>query len=308
MSAIQPLVTHVSDTALWAAAFRARETERGDALFRDPFAARLAGSRGFAMIEALSEEPHQEAWAVRTYLFDHYIRAEVENGVDTVLNLAAGLDARPYRLTLPACCRWIDVDLPDMLAYKEAILANERAGCDLSRIALDLQDTQARRRLFEDVSRHAGKVLILTEGLLIYLSGEEVANLAADLAIHDNFHRWVLELTNPKALRTIQASAAATHLGPANTKFKFGPAEGPGFFADYGWTLMNIRGFLKTLVALRRAPIDHRMVDLVPEWPCIDDSVPWAGVAMFGRQKQLQLFPEEAPSRCAILPAERHGS
>ena len=40
------LVRNISDTAMWAAAYRARETERPGALFRDPFAKRLAGPRG----------------------------------------------------------------------------------------------------------------------------------------------------------------------------------------------------------------------------------------------------------------------
>lgn len=42
----EPSIRHISDTALWAAVYRARETDRKDALFRDPFARRLAGERG----------------------------------------------------------------------------------------------------------------------------------------------------------------------------------------------------------------------------------------------------------------------
>jgi len=38
-----------------------------------------------------------------------------------VVNLAAGLDARPYRMSLPASLQWIEVDLPEILAYKEKI-------------------------------------------------------------------------------------------------------------------------------------------------------------------------------------------
>ena len=46
MSIREPLVRNISDTALLAAIYRARETERPDAVFRDPFARRLAGERG----------------------------------------------------------------------------------------------------------------------------------------------------------------------------------------------------------------------------------------------------------------------
>src|SRR6185369_17641435 len=44
-----PLVSNVSDTARWVATYRAQETARPDALFKDPFAERLAGERGRAI-------------------------------------------------------------------------------------------------------------------------------------------------------------------------------------------------------------------------------------------------------------------
>ena len=54
----------------------------------------------------------------RTYLFDEYVRQHVEQGYDMIVNLAAGLDARPYRMQLPKTLKWIDVDLPGMINYK----------------------------------------------------------------------------------------------------------------------------------------------------------------------------------------------
>src|SRR5882724_9127046 len=142
-------VRNVSDTARWVAYFRARETQRPDALFRDPYAERLAGERGFEIARTLPDgNKHEWAWVARTHLFDEFVSREVEQGADLVLNLAAGLDARPYRMQLPAELRWIEVDLPDIIPYKEEILANEKPRCRLERLALDLADEQARRRLF----------------------------------------------------------------------------------------------------------------------------------------------------------------
>ncbi|MGC8595949.1 MAG: hypothetical protein ACP5MI_10155 [Candidatus Kryptoniota bacterium] len=40
------LVENISDTAFWVAFYRAMETERSDAHFRDPYARLLAGNRG----------------------------------------------------------------------------------------------------------------------------------------------------------------------------------------------------------------------------------------------------------------------
>jgi hypothetical protein len=98
-----PAIQHISDTARWAAVYRARETERKKPLFRDPFARRLAGERGEQIAKATPfHEKHSWSWVTRTYLFDRIISEQVAHGADMVVNLAAGLDARPYRMQLPS--------------------------------------------------------------------------------------------------------------------------------------------------------------------------------------------------------------
>ena len=164
------------------AVYRAQETERPDALFRDPFAAKLAGDRGREIAgEMTFSHKHEWSFVTRTYLIDQFVTEQVLGGVDMVVNLAAGLDARPYRMSLPTDLQWIEVDLPELLDYKEEILRDDKPVCALERIRLDLSNVDARRALFQQLSGRAKKALILTEGLLIYLSPEEVASLAADL-------------------------------------------------------------------------------------------------------------------------------
>ena len=114
-------IENISDTARWVAFYRAMETERPDAIFTDPFARRLAGLRGEEIVDTM-RSGRSMAWAmiVRTAVFDEIILSAVfDKRVDTVLNLAAGLDARPWRLKLPSGLRWIDVDLPEILQYKK---------------------------------------------------------------------------------------------------------------------------------------------------------------------------------------------
>src|SRR4051812_38059191 len=95
-------ISHVSDTALWVAAFRAFESERPDSLYHDPYAGVLSGERGRVMAR---EMPYQNmlAWlmAVRTIAIDRLVFEALSVGVDTVINIGAGLDTRPYRLDLP---------------------------------------------------------------------------------------------------------------------------------------------------------------------------------------------------------------
>src|SRR3984893_16232164 len=188
-------VRNISDTARWVAYFRARETQRADALFRDPFAERLAGERGFEIANTLAQgNKHEWAWVARTYLFDQFISREIEEGTDLVVNLAAGLDARPYRMDLPAALQWVEVDLPEIVSYKEEILGSEKAKCLLERIRLDLSDMPGRRALFAELDRRGGKITVVTEGLLIYFSAEEVSSFARDLALGDHFQSWIIDL------------------------------------------------------------------------------------------------------------------
>src|ERR1700722_14260218 len=101
-------VRNISDTARWVAYLRARENERPDALFRDPFAERLAGERGFQIANTLPQGTKKE-WAgvARTYLFTQFVPCEIQEGADLLVNLAAGLDSRPYRMELPATLQWV---------------------------------------------------------------------------------------------------------------------------------------------------------------------------------------------------------
>jgi methyltransferase (TIGR00027 family) len=276
-----PVVRNISDTARWAAVFRARETERPDALFRDPYAERLAGKLGVDIANTLPEgNKHAWAWVARTYLFDQFIIHELQQGTDMVVNLAAGLDARPYRMKLPASFPWIEVDLPEILTYKEGILANEKPTCALERVRLDLSDGNARRMLFAELDRRANKILVLTEGLLIYLSAEEVAALAKDLAAGSHFQRWILELGSPGLLRMMQRTAGK-QLSEVGAPFKFAPAEGPAFFTPHGWEPVDVKSLLKTATQFKRPPFFLRLLGRLPEQKKPAGNRPWSGVCLF---------------------------
>lgn len=208
----EPLIRNISDTARWAAVFRAVETERPDALFRDPLARRLAGDRGEQIAAAMTMHRRNSwSWVMRTYLVDQYIGRALGEGVDTILNLAAGLDARPYRMNVPATLRWIEVDLPELFAYKEEALAGEKPRCVLERVPLDLSDAARRRALFAQIGATAKRVLILSEGLLVYLSAEDVGALAGDLARQPSFHYWAFDIVSPLALCRRRSTARSTY-------------------------------------------------------------------------------------------------
>ena len=246
---------HISDTARWVAVYRAMETERPDALFRDPFARKLAGERGDEIIRSLAHGK-RAAWAmiVRTYILDELILREIrEQKIDTVLNLAAGLDARPHRLDLDRGLRWIEVDLPGMIEYKQEALKDETPKCRLERVTVDLTDAEARRRYFSDVNANSNRVLVVTEGLLAYLKPEQVISLAQDLHAQPKFERWLIDLAGPGVLEWIQKKWGKS-LQAANAPMYFAPEEGENFFKPYGWEPVEFRDFGEEGRKLKRMP------------------------------------------------------
>src|SRR5439155_13261918 len=208
---------------------------------------------------------------------------QISHGIDTVVNLAAGLDARPYRMPLPASLKWIEVDLPAILDYKDSLLRRETPACALERVRLDLADRDARRELFERLGRGARRALVITEGLLIYLPADEVAALARDLATPPAFRGWVLDIVSPGLLRLMQKKMGS-ELGRASAPFRFGPAEGPGFFAPHGWRPAEVRSLLQTARRRGRLSLVMRLLALLPESTGRQGSRPWSGVCLLAKQ------------------------
>jgi len=284
MALAEPLIRNISDTALLAAVYRARETERQDALFRDPFARRLAGERGDQIADSIPfSNRNAWAWVTRTYVFDQFIAEQCQQGVEMVVNLAAGLDTRPYRMALPTALQWIEVDLPGIFSYKEEILANEKPVCTLERVRLDLSDATARREIFAQLGRRAAKSLIITEGLIIYFSTDQVRALAEDLAAPPAFQLWVVDLASPGLLRLLQKNMNPS-LGESGSSLKFGPEEGPEFFAPYGWKAVDVRSPLKTAARLRRLSFGMRLLSFLPQSNGRQGSRPWSGICLFKRR------------------------
>jgi methyltransferase (TIGR00027 family) len=277
-----PLIQNISDTARWAAVYRARETERPDALFRDPFARRLAGERGEEIANAIAfSNKNTWSWLARTYLFDHFITQEIAGGCDLVINLAAGLDARPYRMDLPASLRWIEIDLAGILDYKEEILKDDKPVCALERIRLDLSDVNARREVFAALGNRGSRALIITEGLIVYFNTEAVGAFAEDLAAPPSFQRWVTDLCSPGLLKLLKKKMG-TQMGDSAV-LKFAPPEGPAFFGPHGWQPLEVRSFMKTAAQLKRVPFFLKIMSLLPESNGAQGSRPWAGACLLGK-------------------------
>lgn len=280
----EPLIRSISDTARWLAVYRALETDRPDAAFRDPSARALAGERGWQIPKALAGEDVSWFFTARTHVVDRFIEACVMHaGVDMVVNLAAGLDARPYRLALPPTLCWVEIDVPDMLDYKEGVLAGVKPACELERVRLDLLNRDARRGVFAQLGRRSTKALVITEGLLIHLMSYDVRELACDLAEMPSFQHWVVDLCSP-GLMGMMRERMGDALRAAGTPYLFAPPEGSAFFECCGWKAIDDRSLLRAAHRLNRLPLGLRVRAMLPESSRAQGSRPWAGVCLLQRK------------------------
>jgi methyltransferase (TIGR00027 family) len=181
----------------------------------------------------------------RTAVFDEIILDVIRSrNADLVLNLAAGLDARPWRLPFPAQLRWVDVDLPPMLEYKTSVMGEVEPTCRYEAIPADLVDAKVREAVFSQLGREASSALVVAEGLLIYLTDEQVAGLATELHRQASFRWWLIDLASPRLLQ-ILAKNWGRALAQGNAPFRFAPPNGTDFFRELGWREVSYRSALE---------------------------------------------------------------
>jgi methyltransferase (TIGR00027 family) len=196
----------VGQTAIGVAKIRARESERDDRLFHDPYAGAFVDAAPGALVDAAPEAlvdaapgatvPGQAApggstalgaifqarVAIRTRFFDDYLLAACAAGCRQVVLLAAGMDTRGYRLDWPAGTRLFEIDQPDVLAFKDAVLTSRDAVPRCHRVARAADLRQNWAGVLLDSGLWPGeRTAWLAEGLLIYLTAEEAGQLFATI-------------------------------------------------------------------------------------------------------------------------------
>lgn len=185
------IATSVGSTAVMVAAARAAETEKDDALIRDPFAKVLVTAAGGGVWDVMLDpevsakiaeaDPDVAAifehmgnyQAVRTHFFDAYFIAAAAAGIRQIVILASGLDSRAYRLPWPPGTTVYEIDQPKVLEYKAARLAEHGALPTANRVAVSVDLRHDWPRAVREAGFDPGTPTAwLAEGLLMYLPAE----------------------------------------------------------------------------------------------------------------------------------------
>ena len=168
----------VASTGLLVAAIRAMESTRDDRLFTDPFADKLAGETGRELLAAAIAEAGERSTVqivVRTRFLDDALLRAVR-GAKQVVILAAGMDARAYRLAWPDGTTVYELDQPAVIAAKADLLADDQPRCRRVAIGVDLADDWPTALMAAGFDPQTPTVWLI-EGLLQYLDESAVRTL-----------------------------------------------------------------------------------------------------------------------------------
>jgi methyltransferase (TIGR00027 family) len=176
-------------TALIIAQARAMESGRPDRLIDDPLASAFVAAAGPAFAAEAQKNAdllrlRGDFIAVRTRFFDEYLGAACQAGCRQVVLLAAGLDARAFRLAWPGGVDLFELDLSGVLAFKERVLATHAAAPACRRVAVpaDLRADWPGALLAAGFLPGKPTAWLL-EGILMYLSEDDRDRLLARVGV-----------------------------------------------------------------------------------------------------------------------------
>lgn len=181
----------VGSTALGVAAARAAETESENPLFQDPFARVFVEAAGNGMWSLVANpdlsanltelDPDLQArmqvmvdfMAVRTVFFDEFFFNAAKTGVRQVVILAAGLDARAWRLPWPDGTTVYELDQAKVLEFKSTTLQQRGARPTSNLISVSVDLRQDWPKALQQVGFDALQPTAWSaEGLLRYLPAQ----------------------------------------------------------------------------------------------------------------------------------------
>lgn len=234
----------VSYTAQWTAAARAVESERDDALFADPLARPLAAPRGFELLERYGGGGLLPFIAIRTrYLDDSVEEALADGAIGQVVLVAAGMDTRAFRLAWPPDTVVYEVDHGPLLEEKRERLARLGAQARVERreVAADLAVPWLPR--LEAAGFDRGEpTLWITEGLLFFLTEEQVSGLLGTLASASApGSRLAVDMVSRQLLRNPFSRPFLDALRQDGTPWRFGTDEPEAFLAGHGWKVRDLK-------------------------------------------------------------------
>jgi len=204
-------ITGVPETMIQTLYARAQESRRADHRIYDPKAIEIVDAIDYDFDNASKDSIMSSGVIARTILLDNMVGSWLEeHPTSTVVNIACGLDMRCYRMG-GEDTRWYNLDLPETIDIRQRFVTEDGR---ISMIAASAMDPAWVR----EVQTDGNPVLVIVEGLSMYLSQDDVRQMLA--VIHEGLPGATvyLEFLNPRFVgkdveRSIKGSGASFTFG-----------------------------------------------------------------------------------------------
>lgn len=229
----------VGKTSLLVAAMRAVENNRSNTegrLFNDPFAEKLAGPEGFAILEkAIAASGEQPVIAIRTRYIDDRINEALAQGIRQIVILAAGMDSRAYRMDFPEETQLFELDKKTVLDYKKEKLSDDKPRCHRKTICVDLREDW-QSKLIEAGMDKTQQTLWLVEGLLMYLKEPDVLTLfkkISEMSVPQSV--LLFDILSRSLIEAPFMANQLQFLASLGAPWQFGVNDPEKFMEQWGW-------------------------------------------------------------------------
>lgn len=221
----------VPETMLQTVYARARES-RDRGVIRDTKAEELVEKLDYDFSLAEKDTAMRSGVIARTIVLDRLTTAYLAGHPGAVVvNIACGLDTRCYRMT--GYRHWYNLDLPETMAVREKLLPESGT---VTQIAMSAMDDWGSR-----IEETDAPVLIIIEGLTMYLTEADVQRIFAVIAGRFDAATVLVETMNPMVVKRFKEKP----IEGSNAKFTWGVRDGRAlaallpdfrFVAEHGLT------------------------------------------------------------------------
>ena len=218
----------VSETMLQTLHARAAYSKQKNAKFHDDKAVEIVSRMDYDFSFAGDDALMSNGVIARTILLDRMVGDFIrKNPNATVINIACGMDTRAYRLKIGSTVRWYNIDLPETIEVRRRFL--EENG-HISMIAKSAMD----EKWADEIEEPKGRVLVIIEGLVMYLSEQDVKQILSIISRRFERAEVIMEVMNPWVVKNVKEKS----IEKTKAKFTWGIKSGKELqriSPDYTW-------------------------------------------------------------------------
>ena len=210
-------ISGVPETMIQTLYARAKESKKKNHFIYDEQAIDIVSRLDYDFSKADKDMKMSSGVIARTIMLDKMVKEYISKHPEaTVINIACGMDTRVYRVD-NAKIRWYNIDLPETINIRKRFLDEEGR---IKMIACSAMD----EKWADEIGTVEGDVLVVIEGLTMYLSEPDVKKILDIISGHfsNNNVTLFIEFMSPFVVKRIKEKS----IDQSGAKFTWGASSG----------------------------------------------------------------------------------